>query len=57
MIFSPPPPQFGQVCMSMSNARMSSRAQLMRPGLNWVGSASHAAATTAWLASCGCADP
>ena len=31
MIFSSPPPQFGQVCMSMPNARLSSRAQLMRP--------------------------
>jgi hypothetical protein len=50
MIFSSPPPQFGQVCMSMSNTRLSSRAQLMRPDRNWMGSASHAVATTASLA-------
>jgi acyl-CoA thioesterase YciA len=31
MILSSPPPQFGQRCMSMSNTRLSSRAQLMRP--------------------------
>jgi hypothetical protein len=36
MIFSSPPPQFGQVCMSMSNTRLSSRAQLMRPDRNWM---------------------
>ena len=42
MIFSSPPPQFGQVCMSMSNTRLSSRAQLMRPDRTWMGSASHA---------------
>jgi hypothetical protein len=53
MIFSSPPPQFGQVCMSMSNTRLSSRAQLMRPERNWMGSASHAVATTASLAARG----
>ena len=56
MILSSPPLQFGQVCISMSNTRLSSRAQLMRPDRNWMGSASHAVATTAWLASSGCVD-
>jgi hypothetical protein len=32
MILSWPTPQFGQCCMSMSNTRLSSHAQLMRPG-------------------------
>lgn len=35
MIFSSRPPQFGQVCMSMSKTRLSSRAQLMRCGRAW----------------------
>ena len=33
MIFSSPAPQFGHRSMSMSNTRLSSRAQLMRCGL------------------------
>ncbi len=32
MIFSAPPAQLGQVCMSMSKTRLSSRAQLIRCG-------------------------
>ena len=40
MISSSPAPQFGQRCMSISNTRLSSRAQLMRPGPTWAVSAS-----------------
>ena len=35
MILSSPAPQFGQRCMSMSNTRLSSRAQLMRASRAW----------------------
>jgi hypothetical protein len=35
MILSSPATQFGQGCMSMSKTRLSSRAQLMRPGRAW----------------------
>lgn len=55
MIFSSPPPQFGQVCISMSNTRLSSRAQLMRFGRAWAVSTSHSAGAGASLAgSCTC---
>jgi hypothetical protein len=52
MILSSPPPQFGQRCMSISNTRLSSRAQLTRCGGAWTGSASHPAATAASVAAC-----
>jgi hypothetical protein len=32
MIFSSPSPQFAHRCVSMSNTRLSNRAQLMRCG-------------------------
>ena len=35
MISSSPAPQFGQRCISISNTRLSSRAQLMRAGPTW----------------------
>ena len=44
MILNCPVPQIGQCCMSMSNTRLSSRAQLMRPGRAWAVSISHSAA-------------
>jgi hypothetical protein len=55
MILSSPPPQFGQSCMSMSNTRSSSRAQLMCLGRAWAISTSHgpAAATLAASSSLG----
>jgi len=41
MILSSPAPQFGQRCISISKIRLSSRAQLMRPGPTWAVPASH----------------
>jgi hypothetical protein len=53
MIFSSPAPQFGPCCMSMSNTRLSSRAQLMRCGRTWTVSTSHSA-TAAVAAGSSC---
>ena len=47
MIFSSPAPQFEQCCMSMSNIRLSSRAQLIRGARPWTVSASHSLAAAA----------
>ena len=57
MILSSPAPQFGQCCMSMSNTRLSSRAQLMGPGRTWASSASRLAATAASAGCCPSAGP
>jgi len=45
--------QFGQCCMSMSTTRWRSRAQPMRPGRPWAGSASHSVMAAASVASSG----
>ncbi len=47
MIFSSPPSQFGQFCISMSKTRLSSRAQLMRCGRANTVSTSRSAAAAA----------
>ena len=54
MIFSSPPPQFGQCCMSMSKTRLSSSAQLMRCGRTWTVSTSHSATESASVAGPTC---
>ena len=51
MILSSPAPQFGQCRMSMSNSRLSSRAQLMRPGRAWAISTAHGPAAETLAAS------
>lgn len=51
MLWSSPEPQFGHCCLSISNTRLSSRAQLIRCGGAWTGSASHPAATAASVAA------
>ena len=54
MILGCPPPRFGQVWMSMSQTRSSSRAQLMGCGRAWTVSTPHSAAGTSCAAGpCG----
>jgi hypothetical protein len=55
MILSSPAPQFGQCCMSMSNTRLSNRAQPMQCGRAWTVWTSHSAAAAASVAACACA--
>jgi len=55
MILSSPPLRFGQVCISKSKARLSSRAQLIRCGRVRAVSISHTAGAVASVsASCTC---
>jgi hypothetical protein len=57
MIFSsPPPPPFGQCCVSISKNRSSSRAQPLRTGQVWADSISLSAKTAAPAGSARCGE-